>query len=320
MKWPRGNLFWGENQEWKSMPYISSCNRAMSLVVGILRSPMPKGYGDMALLCTVQEVLDSGDHEYRVLCPDTSIDWLKEAAEEYIRLRTACVTPLSALSLDGIGVVSTVNLQERLKKATIPLRRDDNFDVVRSDFGEVLTYLILERHYGVRLGYKSVRDRELTQLPGRGIDAVGIEGNSPLTLVLGETKVSDDKKSPPGVVDTSEDCLSKQHLMHLTDRDHTAAKLWDLVRRVADVELREAYIAAAILIEDGHLDKLRIVGCCTLVRPQGRYTERDFGSFKKKPKKFEPARIRFLVVRMESGIDEVVQKWYEIIKKLEPSA
>jgi hypothetical protein len=274
----------------------------------------------MGLLCTVEERHDSGGHEYRVLGPDVSADWLKETAEEYVRLRTECETPLSEISVEGIGVVSTEDLKKRLKKATIPYRRADNFDVVRSDFGEVLSYLVLERHYGVRLGYKSVRDRELAQSPGRGIDALGIEVGDRLTLVLGETKVSDEKTSPPQVVDKSKDCLSRQHVGHLTDGEGTAKKLWDVARRVADLDLRTLYMKAAILFEDGRFDKLRIIGCCTLVRPKERYTAEDFGSFKKNPKKYEPAQIRFLVIRLAEGIEDVVAKWYQIVQQLEVAA
>ena len=72
----------------------------------------------MGLVCTVKETLDSGGHEYRVLIPaDDKDEWLTELAEEYVRLRTACARPLSDISLEGIGVVSTENLLQRLKKA-----------------------------------------------------------------------------------------------------------------------------------------------------------------------------------------------------------
>lgn len=274
----------------------------------------------MGLLCRLEETLDSGGHEYRVLGPDTSRDWLRELAEEYVRLRTACATPLSEISVEGIGVLSTENLQKRLKKATIPIRRPDNFDVVRSDFGEVICYLLLEGHYGVKLGYKSVRDREITQSPGRGIDALGIEDGNQITLVLGETKVSDDRTSPPGVVDKSDDCLSRQHVGHLSEPEKTAKKVWDAARRVPDLDLRQRYLTAAVLLEDGRLDKLKIVGCCTLVRPRQHYTAADFGSFKKTPKKYHPAHIRFLVVRLEQDLEAVVKEWYRIIQELEVAA
>jgi hypothetical protein len=274
----------------------------------------------MGLLCTIEETLDSGGHEYRVLGPDTSSDWMRELAEEYVYLRTACARPLSEISVEGIGVLSTENLLKRLKKATIPVRRTDNFDVVRSDFGEVLSYLLLERHYGVKLGYKSVRDREITQSPGRGIDALGIEDGDQITLVLGETKVSDDKASPPGVVDKSEDCLSRQHVGHLSELEKTAKKLWDTARRVSDLELRQQYMTAAVLLENGLLDKIKIIGFCTLVRPKQHYTAADFGSFIKTPQKYDPAQIRFLIVRLADDLEDVIKKWYEIVQELEVAA
>ncbi len=274
----------------------------------------------MGLLWKVEETLDAGGHQYRILGPDMSGDWLTELAEEYVRLRTECRMPLSEISVDGIAVLSTANILKRLKKATVPLRRADNFDVVRSDFGEVLCYLLLEHQYGVELGYKSVRDREIIQSPGRGIDALGFEDGENLTLVLGETKVSDDKESPPGVVDKSEDCLAKQHIAHLSDPEQTAKKLWNTSRHVADLKLRDKYMIAATMMEDGKLENLSIVGSCTLVRSQQYYTEKDFGSFRKNPNAYEPARVRFLVVRLPEAIEVVVKKWYKIVQELEVAA
>jgi hypothetical protein len=274
----------------------------------------------MGLACKIHAILDAGGHEYRVLTPDEATDWLREIAKEYVHLRTCCVVPLRDISLDGIGVVSTAALQKRLQKATIPIRRADNFDVVRSDFGEVICYMLLEQDYGVKLGYKSVRDRETINCPGRGIDAVGFEDGEILTVVLGETKVSDAVATPPEVVDKSDDSLSKQHVAHLTERDQTAAKLWETARHVTDPELRDQYIRAAILLEEGRLDKLRITGCCALVRSIEKYQAGDFGSFRKKPKKYQPEQLRFLIVCTPEGIETIIGKWYEIVKELEVAA
>lgn len=274
----------------------------------------------MKPICKVDENLDDGDHQYRILRPDISIDWMQDLASEYVRLRTACRVPLRPISVDGIGVVSIDAIKKRLHAATTPVRRADNFDVVRSDFGEVLCYAVLEQLYDVKLGYKSVRDRELIDSPGRGIDAIGIEDGSMLTLVLGETKVSDDKKSPPGVVDTADDGLAKQHKAHLRENDQTARKLWNTARHIEDTDLRDLHMAAALLIEEGEFDKIRIIGCSLLVRPDALCNAKDFGSFKKKPADYAPSQIRFLIVRLPEGVEAIVSRWHELVKKVEVAA
>jgi hypothetical protein len=90
--------------------------------------------------------------------------------------------------LDGLTFGKQA-IENRLRQAAIPPRGGGNFAVPRSDFGETVAYCLLEERFGTRFGYKSIRDRELPRLPGRGIDAIGIEytENGPLRLVLGET-------------------------------------------------------------------------------------------------------------------------------------
>src|SRR5690606_16668023 len=144
-------------------------------------------------------------HIYHVYGLDGDYSWLTQLAEEYQNLRVETDHHMEEISVDGIAVVDPSSILRRIRAATIPTRPEEptNFDVVRSDFGETLCYIVLEDGHRTIFGYKSVRDRELTQLPGRGIDAIGIEENADgtLTLVMAEVKVSDDVNSPPGVVD-----------------------------------------------------------------------------------------------------------------------
>jgi len=124
---------------------------------------------------------DTDDNRFQAIAPD-SADWLTIVADEYVSLRAESAVPLTDISLDGIRVVGVERLIERLRHATIPVYAPSDapgdpprtLNVVRSDFGEMLCYLLMEHDHNTRFGYKSVRDRELTQLPGRGIDAVGV--------------------------------------------------------------------------------------------------------------------------------------------------
>ena len=115
------------------------------------------------------DVLDESDHCYRVFEPDSGDAWLATAAAAYVELRTACAVPLTDISVDGIGVFDTKALKARLAKALVPVRSGGNFDVVRSDFGEVLAYALLEQAFGTRFACKITQDRELVQQPAHDV-------------------------------------------------------------------------------------------------------------------------------------------------------
>lgn len=268
---------------------------------------------------TTPKIEDKDGHTFRATSPDGAEDWLEEIAREYIELRACCAAPLREISLDGIDGWDLSRLKARVQQATIPIYEGGNFDVVRSDFGEVLLYALLEQVHGTQMGYKSVRDRELTQLPGRSIDAVGVEGaiGAGLKLVLGEAKVSDDKTCPPAVVDKKDDSLRKQFLAHLKEREATTNKIIDQARRVSDPDLRDRFFAAALLFEDERFDLLEVVACSVLVRSKALAAIGDYGSFAKKPGNYKPAKIRFHRVALSAAVDEIVKQWYEAIKRLE---
>jgi hypothetical protein len=257
---------------------------------------------------------DEGGHHFRVVRPQDEEAFLAQLAKEYLLLRTATVCDVKDISIDGIAVVSAEAILERLKRATIPARGRGNFTVARSDFGETLAYALLSQEYGTRFGYKSVRDRELIQLPGRGIDAVGVEPSRgpgvPLTLLFGETKVSAEAKSPPQVVDRGDDCLRAQHRGHLNDREATANKIFDLARKSVDPEVQQMLFAATLGFEGSAPVVVRIAASSTLVRPECHHTAADFGSFRASPVDFAPAVIRFWILRTDSPIEEMVDRWY----------
>lgn len=274
----------------------------------------------MAALFTKIETLDASSHHYRAFAPVEGADWFGASAAEYVRLRTQCKMPVEPVSVDGITVLDVSKINERLKKTTVPPRRTFttkramNFDVIRSDFGETLCYMLLEQEYQTRFGYQSVCDRELIQLPGRGIDAVGIEEGSPLTLVLGETKVSDEKTSPPKVVDTNDDSLKVQHTDHLSNPTVTAGKIWNLARHVIEINLRNLYFLAAFYLEEQSWEKLQIIACSVLVRPRQKYKQSDYGSFRKTPSDYTPANIRFLVICVPGDVEPVLADWYKRVQ------
>jgi hypothetical protein len=244
-------------------------------------------------------------------------NWQQEIANEYRNLRTSTKFPLEPISLDGLEF-SVEAIKKRISANTIPERRGGNFDVVRSDFGEVIAYMALEQAYGTQFGYKSVRDRELIHLPGRGIDGVGVELADKLKLVLTETKVSHDTRTPPRVVDIQEDSLRNQHLAHNTD-SKTCKKIWDLARRTTTAELQNLFIKAALLFEARNFELLDVITCCVLVRPHGVYHSNDFGTFMSSPDDYHPGKIRFLIVCIPSdqgnNIESVIDEWFQMLNE-----
>jgi len=264
-------------------------------------------------LFEIVEDLSASPHRYLCLKPNQKVDWQEQLARVYIDLRGGSPTPLSPLIFEGVQILDVSGLRTRIERSTLPKKRDSNFDVVRSDFGEVWSYVVLEGSFSTMFGYKQVRDRESIQWPGRGIDAIGVEYSdvsSKLALILVETKVSDEPASPPQVVDMAPDSLKAQHQTHLTEHDETCRKVWDVSRRALKQDVRNLLFTAALYLQDRRWDKLDLVCCCFLVRSTDVYQPSDFGSFRSSPSDYSPSLIRFLIMRIPGRVNEAVNSWY----------
>lgn len=299
-------------------------------------------------LFKIVEEHDVDHHHLRVLEPATP-DWLERLAEAYRTLRTGSRHPLEPLTFDGLDLLDLAGVQAVLTREAVPEHRTGNFAVTRSDFGEVILGVTNTELYGARYGYRSTRDRELISITGRGIDQIGVEfehvsGNGDggvsrqvgdsagqsidtlnyapshpadtlsqparLTLVLGEAKVSSDRKSPPQVVDTADDCLRVQHIDHLTNRDATVGKVWNASRFADDSETQQLLRIAAELLRKEHYDRLRIVSASVLVRPEGiLQVPSDFGTFHSSSGDFDPAHLRFLIIRLPADVETLVSRF-----------
>lgn len=236
-------------------------------------------------------------------------DWARESRAKYVNLRTQPAAPLSMTTLAATGF-DTASIEDAISSATTPVRGEGNFDVVRSDFGEVLSYMILEEVHSTKFGYLSVRDRETIQLTGRGIDAIGVEDTDPLTLALCETKVSDEDRTPPQVVDSTGDSLRGQHESHVADlAGATARKVFDAARRARDPHTRTLMTAAALFLQEAAFDRIAVVLVCFLVRPADRTSEADVGSFGDDIASLAPGRVRFMIATVADRIDAVVNAW-----------
>lgn len=269
---------------------------------------------------------DVGENHYRIytLSEDDMDVWLEMLADEYIRLRTGKQKALEKISTEGIDIVDTSLVESRLRsfekrrlQASVPRYQPGNFSVLRSDFGELLNYVLLEDYYRTVIFKKSIESRRATYQIERGIDAIGVESKIPIELIISEVKVSDENASPPQVVDRQQkDCLRIQHLHHITKRleiDGTFDKIADLFKNVADKETAQFLKQVEWYLFQEDWRSLHYVACSALVRPQDKYSKQDFGSFQSRPGDYAPAYIRFLIISVPYDIDTMVRKWDSVI-------
>lgn len=255
-----------------------------------------------------------GNHEFRVLDLGPGSEWRDSVAEEYSRLRSETILPITEELFEGIDVLDTTRVRRQILSAELPERRGGNFDVLRSDLGEVLAYVLLAEEYGTQFGYMGVRDRELVALPGRGIDCIGVEVDGVLRLILGEVKVSDDSMTPPRVVDAADDSLYGQHTAHMSDLSVTSKKVTSAARRARSQEAMVGLLLAADRLEVRDFSNLELSCFSCLVRSAGRYEQGDFGTFASEPDSLVPASVRFAIIRTPSAIEDEVDAFAALLR------
>lgn len=274
----------------------------------------------MALDLKISEDYSDAQQEFKVYGLEDAASCIVELAGEYRNLRAQCAVSINSVNVEGIGVVDTTRIRSLLASKTIPLPRGGYFDVIRSDMGETLAYIILEQKYNIQIGYKSVRDRELIQLPGRGIDVVGVEDNDTLVLLLGEVKVSDEGRHPPLVVDYKDDSISKSLIRHIKNHKETSRKIWDIARRTRDEVVQRLLFTAALYWDKQMWSYLRVVCCGVLLRSRDKYNEKDFGLLKDKPELVAPAKVRFLIVCVHGDLEETVSEFCRLATAAEEAS
>ncbi len=196
-------------------------------------------------------------------------------------------------------------------------------DIYRSDLGELLmTYYFEEKlPEGERfiIPLKNITFRERAELPGRGLDAIGYRkvSDEKIEILLGEAKVSADKKTPPPVVDQTKDSIYQTQLKHKNETSVVIQRLSDYARRLNS---KDAGIIgfAIISLEHNLTDKCSITYGCTLVRD---YTcvngTTDFGKMKTNQAEFEPNSVHFSILSFSNkSINETVNQFYTKVQEL----
>ena len=192
-------------------------------------------------------------------------------------------------------------------------------DIYRSDLGELLTsYYFEEKIEESRrflIPIKNITYREKANMPGRGIDVIGYrKEDGKINVLLGEAKVSGEKKNPPAVVDQTKDSIYETQKTHHNNLAMVLERLADYLKRMSSSSEHFIPIAGVVLnMTRGKSDSYEFTYGCGLVRD---YTcvngDLDYGKMKSKADEFIPGTVDFVIFSFtEKTIDETVQLFYQ---------
>lgn len=261
--------------------------------------------------------------------------FVKKFAEMYLEQRSQTQFDYKGINqhtlFNNLGFGTDVLKQIITKKASpIDKKREQGVkpavlnDIYRSDLGELLmTYYFEEKlPEGERfvIPLKNITFRERADLPGRGLDAIGykkISEDEKVEILLGEAKVSADKKSPPSVVDVNNDSIFKTQLKHKNEPPVVIQRLSDYARRL-NTEEAEIIGFAIVCMTYGLMDKVGVTYGCTLIRDYICVNEAtDYGKMKTNKKDFEPGKVHFSILSFkDKSIDETVDLFYKKVQEL----
>ena len=259
--------------------------------------------------------------------------FIQKFAEKYLEQRSQTNSDIGAIAEQALYKnlgFGTDALKKIIAKNAIPidLKREQGIqpevlnDIYRSDLGELLmTYYFEEKlPDGERfiIPLKNITFRELADQPGRGLDAIDYkQSDGKIEILLGEAKVSEEKKSPPAVVHSSDDSLYKTQLKHKNHTPLVIQRLSDYARRL-NITDAEIIGFATLCLEHKLTDKCTITYGCTLIRDHTCVNETsDFGKLKSKVTDFEPGKVHFSILSFSNKtIEETVNLFYQKVQEL----
>jgi hypothetical protein len=271
---------------------------------------------------TVHSSRQLGEHRYDAYdCEPESEDLVQELAAlvrglyvEQAGLRERMLEAADAVG--DIAEMAEINRAvEAVTQAAVPepsVRESQrHLDTARNELGEVIAYAVLEGAHRAIMPAKRVREKEIPQLPSRGLDALAFEPGDELRLLVSEVKTSDEDASPPRVVGDGDTSLHGQTLKLLADQDRLLVELnWVYKHSTAEHEL---LVARAIFLRTR--DQLPITAVPVLVRPARCHQDNDCGVFETDPDSVAPATIRFSVVRIAGEIDDLANVVYNLARR-----
>ncbi|KPH13394.1 hypothetical protein [Chryseobacterium sp. ERMR1:04] len=194
-------------------------------------------------------------------------------------------------------------------------------DIYRSDLGELLlTYYFedkLPKNERFIIPHKNITNRELAGQPGRGLDAIGYRiDNDRLRLMIGEGKVSQQKKNPPSVVDYNNDSIFNTQTKFKNDRDLLINRLSDYTRNLTDEAAEKIGLVLLLLEFDKQSDFDLVFGCALIRDVSCVKINDDYGKFYTQQTDFDPHNITFCVLNFDKEISETIDLFYEKVQEL----
>lgn len=259
-------------------------------------------------------------------------EFVEKFAERYVQQRSSvnqeaidraavmdCGLDISALMRVIRSKSCFVNKERDAGRTPIPVN-----DIYRSDLGELLTTYYFEEKLpqGERyvIPLKNISVRERYDMPGRGLDAIGYRQSSDgaFTLLLSESKVSNENNNPPRVVDAAEDSIYKTQKKHHDDMPMVLQRLTDYVRRLSSNEDLFALGCIVLWMQEGRYDQFKITYGCGLVRDTTCIDkDKDFGKMKSNVEEFRPGEVDFAIFSFtQKTIEETVDLFYRKVQEI----
>lgn len=237
--------------------------------------------------------------------------FIEKFSERYINQRSE-TTNVNIDSLDSSQLSDCGFNVEKLKQVikenavAVDLKREQGLaptilnDIYRSDLGELLMTYYFEEKIGEDKRFiiplKNISSRELAQLPGRSLDAIGYRiDNGLFNILLGEAKVSEQRKTPPDVVHMTEDSIYKSQKKHHDDLPMVIQKLSDYCRKLGAEDFM-TFACAVLCMKTGQTDKYTLTFGCTLIRDFTCCGEKDYGKMQTNVSDFNPNDVHFVVL------------------------
>jgi len=267
-------------------------------------------------------------HDVKVM--DSFID---KFARKYIAQRSQTKSDIASLStsqlfnnsgfntsvLEGIIAKNSVAHDFKREKGKKP---EILSDIYRSDFGELLMTYYFEEKLDEESRYiiplKNITFRERDDMPGRGLDAIGYKvSDTTIDILLGEAKVSAEKKNPPAVVHQSKDSIYQIQKGYHDNKSSVVRRLSDFCKRLSSKDA-EIIGLAILYIDTENASNCSITFGCTLIRDHSCLdAEKDFGKLKSDSNCFEPDKVHFSILSfVDKSIEETVQLFYEKVQEL----
>ncbi|MFK7799805.1 MAG: Hachiman antiphage defense system protein HamA [Aureispira sp.] len=261
-------------------------------------------------------------HKFQKIPIKITAQRITNLAKRYIEMRSR-VKHIEEIEQDprfkNLGF-STDYIQEFFKKNTQPIRTSLKpvRDIYRSDLGELLLTMYFDQEYdnwgeSFVIPLKNIWDREHNDMPGRGIDVTGYKKDSgTIQILLGEAKVSAEKKSPPQV---SNEIYKEQIKYTNTDKSYLKRRLANYSKKLeAEDAATVTLVLMALDIKGMETIYQLVYGCC-VVRDTNCFKNTDFGKMKNKQHEFSPDRINYIIPVFDQPIKNVVDLFYKAVDK-----